>query len=50
MKVVEGKYTLKNNNDFSIPILKNSERGTLPPFVFDFETLQAISCGVGIFD
>jgi hypothetical protein len=30
IKVVEGKYTLQNDNDFSIHSLKDSERGTLP--------------------
>jgi hypothetical protein len=30
IKVVEGKYVLQNDNDFSIHSLKDSERGTLP--------------------
>ena len=30
IKVVEGKYALQNDNDFSIHSLKDSERGTLP--------------------
>ncbi len=30
IKVMEGKYTLLNDNDFSIHSLKDSERGTLP--------------------
>ena len=30
IKVVEGRYTLQNDNDFSIHSLKDSERGTLP--------------------
>ena len=30
IKVIEGKYTLQNDNDFSIHSLKDSERGTLP--------------------
>jgi len=30
IKVVDGKYVLQNDNDFSIHSLKDSERGTLP--------------------
>jgi predicted DNA-binding transcriptional regulator YafY len=30
IKVVEGKYVLQNDNEFSIHSLKDSERGTLP--------------------
>jgi hypothetical protein len=30
IKVVDGKYALQNDNDFSIHSLKDSERGTLP--------------------
>ena len=30
IKVVEGKYVLQNDNDFSLHSLKDSERGTLP--------------------
>jgi hypothetical protein len=30
IKLIEGKYTLQNDNDFSIHSLKDNERGTLP--------------------